>query len=310
MKKMKSFLCLLLVMALLAGLSGCFVIRGQKMSKLKGTYKLTNYTYTPQYSLEGSYRPSNRDYINDEKYMYEDYLVITGNGTGYYVHKAAGVPAYVKEVMLSYEYSTEDSSKIEYVVFKDVLTTSVQSGTNRVGVNGNILNYSKSAMDLFGLRTEDIYVRWEKVDKATDLSYVKEQLGSLKEYDYNAFGVRGVYELTSSTDVETGEYLESQYQYLYIVVDTAKGMRTAKVYYALKETPSQHVVKQYAFSGSEDWSTFTVGATQWTVDPTWGNYYYYENGGVKSQITCVSSDISDARVQELIENCLPAEQPE
>lgn len=301
MKKVRIVFSVLLVAALLLAMSGCYVVRGQKMSKLKGTYKLTHYTYTPQYEIKGSYRPTSRDYINDERYLYEDYLVITGEGRGYYIHKDANTPAYVKEVTLSYEYNTEDSSKVDYVIFKDVLTTSEEAGINRVAVNGNLLNYSKSSVDLFGIRTESLSVRWEKVDSATDLSYVKEQLGSMKEYDYNAFGVRGVYELTSSTDVETGEYLESQYQYLYIVVDTAKGMRTAKVYYALKETPSQHVVKQYAFSGSEDWSTFTVGATQWTVDPTWGNYYYYENGGVKSQITCVGSDISDARIQELID---------
>jgi hypothetical protein len=305
MKKMKSFLCLLLVMALLAGLSGCFVIRGQKMSKLKGTYKLTNYTYTPQYSLEGSYRPSNRDYINDEKYMYEDYLVITGNTTGYYVHKAAGVPAYVKEVMLSYEYSTEDSSKIEYVVFKDVLTTSVQSGTNRVGVNGNILNYSKSAMDLFGLRTEDIYVRWEKVDKATDLSYVKKQLGSLKEYDYKSFGVRGIYELKFEYSGDVTDAVLPEFQYNFFVIDPAKDALKITWYYASKEDPDVQIMSFLPLENtSGDWSTITINGEAYTFDAFW-NHYYSEGNGFKNTLTCVSNDISDARLEELIASCMP-----
>ena len=318
MKRTRLLLCILVVITLLATFTGCFVIRGQKMNKLKGTYKLTNYTYTPQYEYKGSPTRTGTDYINDEKHLWEDYLVITGSGMGYYVHKAVGVDAYVKEVSLSYEYSEEDSSRIEYVVFKDVLTTTVESGENRVGVNGNVLNYSKSAMDIPKLeilgggyiRTEDISVRWEKVDEATDLSYVQKQLGTLKEYDYKGFGVRGIYELNVSTEIATGTVVESNYQYFYYVIDTAKGVTTAKVYYALKETPTEQTVETVTFSGSADWSTLTIDSTVWAVDPTWGNYYYSESVGLKHQITCVSSDISDTRLQELIESRLPMVSPE
>lgn len=306
MKKIRVILSVLLIAAMLAALSGCFVIRGQKMHNLKGTYKLTNYTYTPQYEYKGSPTRTGTDYINDEKHLWEDYLVITDSGMGYYIHKAVGIPAYVKEVSLSYEYSEEDSSKIEYVVFKDVLTTTAESGKNRVGVNGNVLNYSKSAMDIPKLeilgggyiRTEDISVRWEKVDDATDLSYVKGKLGELKEYDYTGYGARGIYELNSPTEIETGNAVDSKFQYLYYVVDTAKGVTNAKVYYALKETPTQHVEKTVPFSGSADWSTLTIDGTVWTRE---GNCYYSESEGLKHQITCVDHNISDERLQELID---------
>ncbi len=315
MKKIKVILSVLLIAALLAAMSGCYVIRGQKMDKVKGTYKLTNYTYTPSYERREGYTPDRRDYVNGDKYLYEDYLIITGSGSGYYVHKEAGAPAYVKEVTLSYEYNQDDSSKVDYVVYKDVLMGST-SDINRLGVNGNILNHSKTGMDYTQLftgkkmRTDEFSVSWKKVDNATDLSYVQKQLGTLKEYDYEGYGVRGIYELWSSTDMETGTLIESKFQYFYYVIDTAKGTTTAKVYYALKETPTQQVEKTVPFSGDGEWATMTIDGALWYVDPDWGTYYYNESEGLKHQIICVSSDISDARLQELIAGRLPMVLPE
>ncbi|MBE6983722.1 MAG: hypothetical protein E7435_05520 [Ruminococcaceae bacterium] len=311
MKKIKVLLSVLLIAALLAAMSGCYVIRGQKMDKVKGTYKLTNYTYTPSYERREGYTPDRRDYINDEKYQYEDYLIITGSGSGYYVHKEVGAPAFVREVTLSYEYSQEDSSKVEYVVWNDAISKNQTSDIYRLGVNGKSLNHSIAAFDYTQLftkkqmRSEDLYVRWEKVDNATDLSYAQKQLGTLKEYDYEGYGVRGIYELWSSTDMETGTLVESKFQYFYYVIDTAKGTTTAKVYYALKETPTQQVEKTVPFSGDGEWATMTIDGAIWYVDPDWGTYYYNESEGLKHQIICVSSDILDARVQELIAGRLP-----
>ena len=311
MKKIKVILSVLLIAALLAAMSGCYVIRGQKMDKVKGTYKLTNYTYTPSYERREGYTPDRRDYINDEKYQYEDYLIITGSGSGYYVHKQVGAPAFVREVTLSYEYSQEDSSKVEYVVWNDAISKNQTSDIYRLGVNGKSLNHSIAAFDYTQLftkkqmRSEDLYVRWEKVDNATDLSYAQKQLGTLKEYDYEGYGVRGIYELWSSTDMETGTLVESKFQYFYYVIDTAKGTTTAKVYYALKETPTQQVEKTVPFSGDGEWATMTIDGAIWYVDPDWGTYYYNESEGLKHQIICVSSDILDARVQELIAGRLP-----
>ena len=102
MKRTRILLVLLLVLAFAANMAGCYMVSGQKMDKVKGTYKLTNYTYTPSYERREGYTPNSRDYINDAKYLYEDYLIITGGSTGYYVHKEANAPAYVKEVTLSY----------------------------------------------------------------------------------------------------------------------------------------------------------------------------------------------------------------
>lgn len=312
MKKFRILLVALLVIAFVATLTGCYMISGQKMDKLKGTYKLASYTYTPSYERKEGHTPNKYDYINDEKYLYEDYLIITGTSTGYYVHKEANAPAYVKEVTLSYEYSTEDSSKVEYVTYYDALNAgSTTNNGNHLGVSRGGLNFSRPAFDYTQLftgkkmRSEDLYVRWEKVDKATDLSYVKKQLGELKEYSYEAYAVRGIYELGNPTEIETGNVQESPYQYCFYVIDTAKGVTTATVHYALRETPTQQVTKTVSYSADSSWSTMTIESVLWTVDPQWGSYYYSERDGLKYQLTCRSVDISDSMLESLISDRLP-----
>ena len=219
MKSVKRLLAVMLIAALILTLAGCYIISGQKMRNVQGTYKLTSYTYTPKYERKEGYTPRTYNYIEDEDCLYQDYLVVTGTGTGYYVHKDVNTPAYSKEVTLSYEYNQEDSSKVEYVIHNDAISLNSTSGFNKVGVSGKVLNYTKQAIDynqLFTnkpMRTESMNVRWEKVSDATDLSYAKEQLGELKTYDYKAFGVRGIYELNTMNYIEGEGYPENPYQY-------------------------------------------------------------------------------------------------
>lgn len=306
MKKFRFLLVALLVIAFAAALTGCRVIIGQKMRNLKGTYKLTNYTYTPRYSDKDGYVPATRDYINDEKYQYEDYLIITGDATGYYVHKEANAPAYVKEVTLSYKRNEEDSSKIDYVTYNDGITQSQTSGMNELGVSGKILNYSSPSIHVGSAHTSDLHVSWEKVDKATDLSYVKSQLGDLKEYDYKGFAVRGIYELSYVTNIATGEVTDSGYQYFYYVIDTAKGVTTATVCYALRETPTVQVKKTVTLTHEgADWSAMTIDGVRWTIEPTWGNYYFRESEGFRYDLNKVSSDVTDAELEYQVSNRLP-----
>ena len=288
-------LVVLLVIAFAVNFAGCYMVSGQKMDRVKGTYNLTNYTYTPSHERKEGRTPRHYDYINDEKYLYEDYLIVTGSSTGYYVHKEANAPAYVKEVTLSYEYNAEDSSKVEYVIYNDALTVSSSTNNgNRLGVSGNTLNFSRPAFDynqLFTntpMRSEDLYVRWEKVDRATDLSYAKAQVGELKEYSYQGFGFRGIYSLEMPTDLHTGMAVESEYQYFYYVIDTAKGVTTATAYYALRETPTMQVKETVSLSHTVgDWSEITLDGVFWRIDPAYGNYYS-ENEGLKHTMTIVS----------------------
>ena len=310
MKRFRIMLVALLVVVFVATMAGCYVVSGQKMSNLKGTYKLTQYTYTPQHERKKDYKPTTRDYVNDEKYLYEDYLIITGGSTGYYVHKDASGEAYVKEVTLSYEYNKENSSKVEYVAYYDVNSAgSTTNNGNRLGINKGTLNFSRPAFDYTipfvntPMRSEDLSVRWEKVDDATDLSYVKSKITSLKEYDYQGYGVRGIYERNILSDTNTGEGEIPKYQYFFYVIDTAKGTTTATVCYALQEMPTERVTKTVTFANNgSDWSTMTIDGVTWTGG---GSYYYSESNGLQKQITCVSHDISDSMLESLISSRVP-----
>ena len=317
MKKIKCLLALILVLASIVSLAGCYIISGQTMNKVKGTYKLTKYTYIPSHERKDGYTPRTFDYVNDEEYKYEDYLVVTGSNMGYYIHKEANGDSYIKEVTLSYEYNSENTSKVEYIIFNDSISVnSDEGGTHRLGVNKKVLNYNKNAFDFTQvitkkpMRSEDISVRWEKVDNATDLSYAKDQVGNLKFYKYQAFAARGVYELSAILNTETNEILTIPYQYYYIVIDTADGVDTATVYYM--DPPAEDdagVVSQgkktVTFSASEDFKTVTIDGKVWNIDPQWNSYYSSVISNQESQLRLVSHDISDASINSLIENKMP-----
>lgn len=315
MKFCKKLIAVLLLMAVLATTAGCYMVSGQKMNTVKGTYKLTGYTYTPSYERREGYTPRTYNYVEDEGYKYEDYLVVTGTSTGYYIHKDANTPAYVKEITLSYEYSSDDSSKVDYVIYNDALSVNQDTGVNRLGVTKNNLNYSKPAFDytqLFtgkAMRSEDVSVHWEKVDKATDLSYVQNQLGALKRYTYQGFGVRGIYQLDAGVDPETGTQLDSKYQYFFYVIDSAEGATSVTAHYALKETPTEKVQRTLTVShGEGDWSAITIDGVLWTADPSWGKMFRGEVDGASHTLSCVSNDISDGTLQSMIDSRLPVQE--
>lgn len=306
MKIIKRLVALAVILCFLFTAVGCYFISSQKMRNLKGTYKLSHYTYTPSYERREGYTPRTYDYIADEEYLYEDYLIITGSVSGYYVHKQAGEEPYVKEVTLKYEYDSEDSSKVSYVVFNDAITVNSDSGFNRMGVSKNGLNYSKTAIDYTELftkrpmRSESLSIRWEKVSRDTDLGYVEEQLGSLRKYDYRGFAVRGIYKLDDGYDANAGVFLDTPYHYYYYVIDTAEGELSATAYYAMKETPEVRETRTVSIErDAEDWSLITVDGRQWTIDPMLSRQYYNESDGVRTTLSCVSNDISDSSIDSM-----------
>ena len=306
MKNFKKLLSVILVIALAVSLASCYVISGQKMRAVQGTYKLTTYTYTPAHERRDGYTPTTYDYVNGEKYMYEDYLVVTGTSTGYYVHKDASGEAYVKAVTLRYEYDTEDSSKVNYVIFNDSITVnSDEGGDNRLGVNKDSFVYSKAAFDYTELitkrkmRTDSLSVHWEKVSKATDLSYVTEVLGSIKSYDYKSFSMRGIYE---RTDLPTGEETAAtEYLYYFYRIDTAEGITTATVYYATADDPNSPVKRTVTLAHADDYSTFTIDGEVWTLEAMSNNTYKIEG----ASISLIARNVSDSYIESLIkENSL------
>ena len=309
MKVLKRMLAVLLTVSLVMTLAGCYLISAQKMKAVKGTYRLTHYTYIPKH--EQGKTPNTVNYLEDEKYLYEEYLIVTGEGRGYYVHKDANTPAYAKEVTLSYRYSTEDSSRVEYVIFNDALSIHSESGKNRLGVSKNTLGYSLPAIDYTELiskrkmRSEDLTVRWEKVDSSTDLSYAEEQLGALKRYDYQSFGKRGIYEIGVPINTETGDVMASEYRYAFVVIDPAENATTATAHYARIETPTVPETASVTVTHTGDWATVVLDGVTYTLEPEFGNYYEHESNGARQTLTKVASDLSEDMLSSLIKNRIP-----
>ena len=310
MKKAKLILAITLILAFLVSMTSCYIVTGQKMNKLQGTYKLTGYTYTPQYERRAGYTPKTYDYVNDEAYKFEDYLIITGSNMGYYVHSDASGAAYVKEVTLSYEYSAEKPGTVEYVIFNDSITVNADDGGyNRLGVAQDSLNYSKSSFDYTQLitktpmRSETLSISWKKVDDATDLLYVKDQFEKLKFYRYSAFATRGIDSL-SITD-KPAQAAEDPNQYFFIVIDTADGITTANVYYATKEAPTEQIQRTVNFSAGEDYRSLTVDSVTYSAHPVLSGYYQYETAEATTELRLICNDISKSALDNLVENSMP-----
>lgn len=310
MKKLKTVCVTMALLLGMTALSGCFIINSQKMKDVKGTYQLTHYTYTPKYERKEGYTPKTIDYIADRGY--EVYLVVTGESKGYYVYKDNQTEAFSKEVSLSYQYSTENTSEIDYVKYMD----STSSEWSEFGVTKDALNYSKPAFDYTELftqrpmRSEALDKGWKKVDDATDLSYVKEKMGAIKEYGYDDFKVMGLYELNSYTYTqESAETLENPYQYFFVAVDTAKGVMRAKVYYALKIDGVART-ESYTITQLQGWQKVQIGNMEWEQDATWSNQYYNTTAGenpIKQTIVNIDRDISETHIQEVITSRMPTE---
>ena len=171
MKKMKFFAPILMVVMLLFLSVGCYMISGQKMKNVRGTYELTGYSRT------NGKTNSVTDYIETDGY--KAYLVVTGTGTGYYVYTDEDTVANYREVTLSYEYDTEDSSEVEYVIYRFAGADDEQ----RLGVTKGNLNFSRPVVKLSDkIYSDGINMSWKRVDDAVDLSYAEAQLGTLVEY--------------------------------------------------------------------------------------------------------------------------------
>ena len=167
-KILKLLTCIVFCGTLLLGVilgSGCYVVKGVKMSKLVGTYELTHYS-------------GKEDYIaRDEKKLY---IVINSDGKGYYVYEDKNTPLHCAEITCRFTANQEDSSVYDYVGLSFSRNTSEY---HKLAVNGKNLNSKQTKwkpINKIGDPLEiDYYidVDFNKVDNATDLSYVEKTLG-------------------------------------------------------------------------------------------------------------------------------------
>lgn len=119
MKKLKLVVISLLVLIMAFSVTGCYTAVPQKMWKVKGTYKLTNYSRTM-----GKNNSTSTDYLKEKEIV--AYLVVTGKSVGYYIYQDKDTPMTKENVSLRYEYSTDEPNKVAHVYYKadgDLLET-------------------------------------------------------------------------------------------------------------------------------------------------------------------------------------------
>ena len=169
MKKVRFLLAITAFVLIATSVFGCYMISGQPMNKLKGTYELKSYSWT-----NGKNNATTNYMVSIE---YAAYLVVTGTSEGYYVWKSTDTSPTKIPVSLTYEYSQEDSSKVEYVYY-----TREGYEPKKFGVNKKNLNFNKPVVKF----SETVYTNGEemsflKVSNATDLSYVIAEWGELAD---------------------------------------------------------------------------------------------------------------------------------
>lgn len=221
-----------LMLALSLFLVSC---KAGKKEDVVGTYKLVTDTRTV-------YGEDTVD--NIKKYGKEAYLVITGKDYGYYVYKDDSSPVIAREVKLEYSYNEEGN--ISLVGF----ITGEGERTNSFNVNAmqkvSLISRWPSASKYI-----DAYdIQYDKVDKSTDLSYVKNVYADLPIFGYDLYKYNALYraEVVSESQNNPGEYV-----YKYYDVDSSK--RKATFYYALKSDEKPVVVTDLTVSFEFDSET-------------------------------------------------------
>ena len=283
------------------------------MKNVKGTYQLTRYTYTPSYERKEGYTPKTIDYIEDKGY--EVYLVVTGTGEGYYVHKDNDTPAYCLNVSMAYEYSQDDSSKVDYVKYQ----TSLSNGSwNSFAVTKDALNYSLPAFDYTQLftvkkmRSEAVDKDWKKISAATDLTYVKTKFTDLKEYTDEEWALNVVFELSSVKNVTANEWVEDVYQYYYIAIEPIE--KVATTYYALKEDLVQKE-ETSEITLVDGWNKIEINGIEWTKEE---NSYTYKRTFTEGEgdeavtyevnLWQAQREWTESSIAEMIQNRMPIEE--
>ena len=172
MKRLKIFAIIALGIAFTLLIAGCYMVSGQTMSKVQGTYELTSYSRT------NGKNNSVTDYVADG---YKAYLIVTGTSEGYYVIDDGETQPYYRMATLSYLYNAEDSSKVEYVIYR--LEGSAEE--QKLGVIKDGLNFSRPVVKFSeNVYSDGLSMTFKKVSKKTDLTYAQEKLGTLAQYAF------------------------------------------------------------------------------------------------------------------------------
>ena len=167
MRKLKVVVISLLLLVITFLVTGCYAVQPQRMWKVKGTYRLTNYGYTSS--------SVSINYLEQKEIV--AYLVVTGKSEGYYIYQDKDTPVYMEKASLSYEYSTEEPNKVAYVTLK----TQDSIFSKKLGVQKKRLKAydgSQIIIQVGSASTSNVDYTWEKECFLTNLWWVNYKMGT------------------------------------------------------------------------------------------------------------------------------------
>lgn len=227
MKKIKRRVvsCAMLVILIfsLFSLCGCYVVNSGKMKNVEGTYLLTKYS-------------TRKDHIEVDGVTL--YIVIRADGKGYYAYKDNDTSLYFSPLRCRYTSDTEKSGYYSYVDIDftgdgEWQTFGIDSRTFEKRLNSSKNVYKGNIFEGTWGVDYTISVGFDRVSKATDLSYIKKALGEADILPYGVSRLSGAYEFnqTLSTNPAFAEAGGgSDISYVYIIFDFQNGK--AKAWYA------------------------------------------------------------------------------
>ena len=173
-RSFKLFSSLLVLCLMSFTLVSCYVSRPAAMSKLKGTYALTKYTYKEK-DAEGD--PI--DKIKAEGIV--AYLVVTGEDYGYYVYKDDASDIIVQKVKVTYVYDDEEPTLVKEITYDNGLSiaTTPYPGSGKEVLGLNFKLFSKTLNNTYNAvfgRNFSQSVSYKKVSSKTDLSYASKKM--------------------------------------------------------------------------------------------------------------------------------------
>lgn len=157
-------------------LSGCYVVKSDRMKKIEGTYMLSSYS-------------GQEDYISSRKMTL--FVVIRSDGTGYYAYRDKNTDPHIAELKCTFEADPESNGKYSYVSLNfgngaAPTKFGVQAaGIFKISTNLNSTTLKWKNVNDLSQGTYSVSVSFTRVSAASDLSYVYEQFG---EYDILPFG--------------------------------------------------------------------------------------------------------------------------
>lgn len=217
--------------------SGCYVTKAAKIKDIVGTYKLTSYT------------DDGVDLI--AKRGITAYLVITNDGTNYYYYKEEGREALLREIKVAFIPDEEEQGKYSYVEYRiNAYDSAVKFAYAFDGLNATAIRVGRKNGEIY---TYQIYTKYEKVNSAKDLSFLKKELGEIPQaIEYGKSMYHGIfshqfqdyYNSGISQDYFNKEYVEP---FVYWYIDVNVITQKATVYYMLK-ADEKPVVEERSFT--------------------------------------------------------------